>query len=132
MTHALTATSLLAIVLVAVLFAAYRRIGGLRRDNERLQIQLAAAQEELAQLDEPSSGLGITGEPATDITAFDNSIRFDAAALHVGQNTRNSTAVRTGKLAVTLNRLNSVCSHGNDPFRLGQAANASDNNWATL
>lgn len=52
MTHALTATSLLAIVLVAVLFAAYRRIGGLRRDNERLQIQLAAAQEELAQLDE--------------------------------------------------------------------------------
>lgn len=52
MLSALTATSLLALVLVVILYGAYRKIGVLRRDNERLTENLAAAQEELAQLDE--------------------------------------------------------------------------------
>lgn len=52
MSTAFAATAALAIALVGVLFAAYRKVVSLRQQNEQLQARLAAAQEELDQLDE--------------------------------------------------------------------------------
>lgn len=52
MTHAFAVTAALALVLVGVLLAAYRKISSLQADKAQLQAQLASAQEELGQLDE--------------------------------------------------------------------------------
>ncbi len=52
MSTAFAVTAALALVLVGVLYAAYRRIGHLQAQSGQLQTRLDAAQEELAQLDE--------------------------------------------------------------------------------